>query len=63
MFLANRHSLWLRLRFMVEAAVLVVSAPGGCLIARFTADSDRAGIAADLAALHQHLDLLLPEET
>lgn len=29
----------------------------------FTADSDRAGIAADLAALHQQLDLLLPEGT
>jgi len=48
---------------MVGAAVLVVIAPGGDLIARFTADSDRAGIAADLAALHQYLDLLLPDGT
>jgi len=42
---------------------LLVLAPGGCLVALFTADADRAGIAADLAVLHQHLDLLLPEGT
>jgi hypothetical protein len=76
MFLANRHSLWLRLLFMVGAVVLFVFgyqwgnqhqlfvfAPGGYLVALFTADADRAGIAADLAVLHQHLDLLLPEGT
>jgi len=43
------------------APPLFVVAPGGALIALFTEDADRARTALDLAALHDHLDSLLPE--
>lgn len=40
---------------------LYVFAPGGYLIAVFAQGGEPARTAADLAALHDHLDLLLPE--
>ncbi len=40
---------------------LYVFAPGGALIAAFTGETEPARTAADLTALHDHLDLLLPE--
>lgn len=40
---------------------LFVFAPGGYLVALFTDDQDRTGLASDLVALYEHTDLLLPE--
>jgi hypothetical protein len=45
------------------ASPLFVFAPGGYLIALFPGTGERAPMAADLRALHDHLDLLLPEGT
>lgn len=44
-----------------DASPLYLIAPGGFLLALFTATGDGAERAADLKALHDHLDQLLPE--
>ncbi len=44
-----------------DEAPLFVFAPGGFLIALLTGDEERALMAADLEALYQGVDLLLPE--
>lgn len=44
-----------------DTAPLYVIAPGGFLLALFTDTGDGAQTAADLKALHDHLDQLLPE--